>query len=165
MIRPIWLSAAVTLWLYAQQTTTTKLQVQIQPEAHLAPQQISLSFRVSPDGSSEVTRQTESIAAWVRALPGQRIRLQARVLSMTGPIGPISPTALGWSGGLIRASSGAQNATCTAGTFDGAQPADLISNWTRFASLACAVTFLLISPRTLPPGSYTGTVDLVLRAE
>src|ERR1035441_6261528 len=121
MIRPIWLSAAVTLWLYA-----TKLQVQIQPEAHLAPQQISLSFRVSPDGSSEVTRQTESIAAWVRALPGQRIRLQARVLSMTGPIGPISPTALGWSGGLIRASSGAQNVTCTAGTFDAAQPADLI---------------------------------------
>src|ERR1035441_1451885 len=120
MIRPIWLSAAVTLWLYA-----TKLQVQIQPEAHLAPQQISLSFRVSPDGSSEVTRQTESIAAWVRALP----------VSGSG---------------------------CT---FDAAQPADLISNWTRFASLACAVTFFLISPRTLPPGSYTGTVDLVLRAE
>ena len=165
MIRPIWLSAAVTLWLYAQQTTTTKLQVQIQPEAHLAPQQISLSFRVSPDGSSDVTSQTESIAAWVRALPGQRIRLQTRVVSLTGPTGPISPTALGWSGGLIRAGSSAQNAACTAGTFDGVQAADLIANWTRSASLACAVTFSLISPSTLPPGSYSGTIELTLRSE
>ena len=151
--------------MYAQKTATTTLQVQVQPEAHLAPQQITLRFQVSPDGTSDVSSQTESIAAWVRALPGQRIRLQASVLSLTGPTGPISASALGWSGSLLRASSGAQGAACTAATFDAAQPLDLISNWTRSASLTCAVTFSLISPRTLAPGSYTGTIDLTLRAE
>ena len=165
MVRPIWLIAVAALCGYAQRTATTVLQVQVQPEAHLAPQQISLRFRVSPDGSSDVTSQTESIAAWVRALPGQRIRLQTRVVSLTGPPGPISPTALGWSGGLIRVGSSAQNAACTAGTFDPAQAADLIANWTRSASLACAVTFSLISPGTLPPGSYSGTIELTLRSE
>lgn len=165
MLRPIWLIAVAALCAYAQQTATTMLQVQVRPEVHLAPQQISLRLLVSPDGSAGVTTQTESIAAWVRALPGQRIRLQTRVLSLTGPNGPISPTALGWSGGLIRASSGAQNATCTAGTFDAAQPGDLIANWTRSASLTCGVTFSLISPGTLPPGSYTGTIELTLRSE
>ena len=165
MVRPIWLIAVAALCGYAQRTATTVLQVQVQPEAHLAPQQISLRFRVSPDGSSDVTSQTESIAAWVRALPGQRIRLLTRVVSLTGPTGPISPTALGWSGGPIRPGSGAQNAGCTAGTFDPAQAADLIANWTRSASLACSVTFSLISPGTLPPGSYSGTIELTLRSE
>jgi hypothetical protein len=151
--------------MHAQQRATTTLRVQIQPEAHLAPQQISLQFRVSPDGSNDITSQTESIAAWVRALPGQRIRLQARVLSLNGPTGPIAPATLRWSGALLRASSGGQQASCTAGIYDAAQPGDLISNWTRSASLACAVTFSLISPSTLPPGTYTGTIDLTLRSE
>ena len=149
----------------AQQNAATTLQVVIQPEVHLAPQQISLRFQVSPDGSSGVTSQTESIAAWVRALPGQRIRLQARVLSLTGPTGPISPTALGWSGSLVRASASAPAAAGTAGTFEAANPGDLISNWMRSASLTCVVTFSLLSPGTLPPGSYTGTIELTLRSE
>jgi hypothetical protein len=165
MVRHVWLVGVATLCLYAQRTAITTLQVRIQPESHLNPPQISLQFRVSPDGSSDVISQTESIAAWVRALPGQRIRLQASVLSLTGPAGPISATALRWSGTLLRASSGAQEAACTAGTFDPTQPPDLISNWTRSASLTCAVTFSLISNGALPPGSYTGTIALSLRAE
>jgi hypothetical protein len=151
--------------LHSQQTATTTLQVQIRPEAHLAPEQVSLRFQISRDGSSDATTRTENIAAWVRALPGQRIRLQASVSSLTGPGGPISPAALRWSGGLLRTSSGAQNAACSAGTFDPAQPVDLISNWTRSASLTCAVTFALISPGTLPPGSYNGTINLTLKSE
>ena len=149
----------------AQQNAATTLQVVIQPEVHLAPQQISLRFQVSPDGSADVASQTESIAAWVRALPGQRIRLQARLLSLTGPAGPVPANALGWSGSLLRASSGAQSASGTSGAFDAGQPLDLIAAWTRSASLTCAVTFSLISPGTLPPGSYTGVVALSLRSE
>jgi hypothetical protein len=165
VVRAIWFSAVATVCMYAQQTTTTTLQVRIEPEAHVAPQQIALRLRVSADGTSDVTTQTETIAAWVRALPGQRIRLQTRILSLTGPSGPISPTSLGWSGGFLRTSSGAQGAACTAGTFDATQAADLISNWTRSASLACAVTFSLIAPATLPPGTYTGTIELTVRSE
>jgi hypothetical protein len=154
-----------TLYADAQQTATTTLQVQIQAEAHLAPHQISLRFRVSPDGSSDVTRQTESIAAWVRALPGQRIRLQANVLSVTGPNGPISPAELHWNGSLLRASVGIQSPTCTSGTFEPGQPMDLVSNWTRSASLTCVETFTLVPPATRPPGLYIGTIDLILRSE
>ena len=165
MIRPVWLIAVAPLCLYAQQIGTTTLLLRIQPEAHLAPQQISLRFRVSPDGASDVTTQTESIAAWVRAHPGQRIRLQASVLSLTGPTGPISATALRFSGSMMRAGPGAPEAACTAGTFEPMQPLDLISNWTRSASLTCAVTFSLTSSGTLAPGSYTGTIALSLRAE
>jgi hypothetical protein len=154
-----------TLYLYAQQTVTTTLQVRIQAEAHVAPQRISLRFRVSPDGLSDVASQTESITAWVRALPGQRIRLEADVLALAGPNGPIAPAALRWSGSVLRASPGARGAACTAGTLDSGHRMDLISDWTLSGSMTCAVTFSVVSPRTLPPGPYMGTIDLVLRSE
>jgi hypothetical protein len=168
--RAVVISAAMAaLWFApgarAQRSATTTLVLRVAPEAHLNPPQVTLHFRVSADGASDVASQTETIAAWVRALPGQRIRLTALPGALTGPAGVVPGSAIRWSGAPARATSGGQSATCTSGSFNGAAAQDLASGWRSSGTLACAVTFSLADPRGLPPGAYMAVVNLSLRAE
>jgi hypothetical protein len=146
----------------AQHSGTTALVVQVNPEARLDPQQVALNFRVSADGASDATTQTTSVAASVRALPGQRIRVTARLVSLDGPDGPVPVTQVGWAGSTTRATAGGQAATCSSGTFQPGVTHDLVLGWQRSGILACAVNFVLAAPRNLSPGLYSGTVNLAL---
>jgi len=145
--------ALCTVCGYGQRTATTTLMVQVRPEAYVVPSQIPLHFRVSADGASDVTVQTATITAWVRALPGQAIRIVAR---------PSAGFPFSWSGSATRATQGAQSASCTSGTSDGMAPAELVSGWSRSGILTCAVTFFLTDARALDPGLYTANVDLAI---
>lgn len=149
----------------AQRTGSTTLALRVSPEAHLSPGQVALRFVVTADGLGEITSQTETVAAWVRALPGQRIRLIARMASLAGPSGTVPIGAVRWSGASQRATGGGQAATCSAGSFAGGATQDLVAAWQVSGTLTCAVTFSLGDPHSLPPGAYTGAVDLTLRAE
>jgi len=149
----------------AQRNGGTTLVVQVRPEAHLDPSQVMLSFRVSADGTADVTTQTAAIAAWVRALAGQQIHLRAIVANLAGPDGPVAASQLSWSGSPAQATGGGQQAGCTSGSFSGGAARDLAANWQRSGTLTCAVTFSLASPRALTPGNYSGTVQLALVAE
>ena len=146
----------------AQRSGTTTLVLQVNQEARLDPRQVALNFRVSADGASDVTIQTASVAAWVRALPGQQIRVIARLVSLNGPDGPVPVTQLGWAGSTTRATGGGQAATCSSGTFQPGATQDLVLGWQRSGILTCAVNFALAAPRNLSPGLYTGAVNLAL---
>jgi hypothetical protein len=146
----------------AQRSGTTTLVLQVNPEARLDPQQITLNFRVSGDGASDVTSQTTNVTAWVRALPGQQIRVTARLASLAGPDGPVPITALRWSGSTTRAIAGGRAATCSSGTFQTGAVHDLVLGWQQSGIMSCAVNFGLLAPRNLPPGLYSGTVQLAL---
>ena len=70
-------AAIVAFWpaarVGAQRFSTATLTVRRLPgRARLNPGQVALRFVVTEDGLGEVTSQTETVAAWVRALPGQR---------------------------------------------------------------------------------------------
>jgi len=149
----------------AQRTANTTLVVRVTPEAHLNPSQVSLRFRTSADGTGEVTSQTASIAAWVRALPEQRIHLTALLTGFSGPPAAAASPLIRWTGSPMRATGGGQSATCTNGAFSGAASQDLIAGWQRSGTVTCAITFELADPHSLPPGTYNGTVNLSLRAE
>jgi hypothetical protein len=71
--------------------------VVIPPEARVQPQQVPLEFQVSADGASDVVSQTASVAAWVRALPNQPIRLTMRLVRLEGSGGLLSAAALVWT--------------------------------------------------------------------
>jgi hypothetical protein len=146
----------------AQPVARTRLVLRVEPEARLDPPQVSLSFRVSADGLSDVTSQTASVAAWVRALPRQRIRVTARLASLNGPDGPAPVSAVRWAGSTARAAAGGQAATCSSAAFRPDTTQDLVLGWQRSGILVCAVTFELAAPRSLSPGPYSGTVDLAL---
>lgn len=146
----------------AQRSATTTLAVQVNPEARLDPQQVALNFRVSADGASNVTTQTTIVAAWVRALPGQQIRVTASLNAFSGPAGPVPAALLTWVGSTARATAGAQAGTCSSGTFQTGPTQDLVLGWQRSGILTCAVTFALVEPRSLPPGLYSGTMNLAL---
>ncbi len=146
----------------AQRSGTTGLVLQVNPEARLDPQQVAVNFRVSADGSSDVTSQTTSVAAWVRASPGRQIRVTARLVSLNGPEGPAPVTAVRWAGSRARATAGGQSATCSSGTFEPGATHDLVLGWQRSGVLTCAVNFELAAPRNLPSGLYSGIVDLAL---
>jgi hypothetical protein len=146
----------------AQRSGTTTLVLQVNQEARLDPRQVALNFRVSGDGASDVTSQTISVAAWVRALPGQQIRVTAQLVSLTGPDGPVPVTQVGWAGSTTRATAGGQAATCSSGTFQPGATQDLVLGWQRSGILTCAVDFALAAPRNLSPGLYLGTVNLAL---
>jgi hypothetical protein len=146
----------------AQHSGTTMLVLRVNQEARLDPPQVTLNFRVSPDGASDVTSQSTSVAALVRALPGQEIRVTVRLLSLNGPDGPVPVSAVGWAGSTTRAMAGGQAATCSSGTFQPGATQDLVLGWQRSGILACAVSFALAAPRNLPPGLYSGTVNLAL---
>ncbi len=109
--RPMRLFAALLLaclvrLIGAQRTGTTTLAVHVNQEARLDPRRVALNFRVSADGASDVAIQTASVAAWVRALPGQQIRVIARLVSLNGPDGPMPVTQVGWAGSATRATAG-----------------------------------------------------------
>ncbi|MGA2113329.1 MAG: hypothetical protein ABSH56_01100 [Bryobacteraceae bacterium] len=150
--------------LAAQSTGSTSLLLQVGPEARLEPQQVALNFRVSVDGSSDLISQTVSVTAWVRALPGRRIRIAANLRSLTGPNGPVPVTEVAWAGSATRASAGAQAATCSSGTFQTGVAADLVEGWERSGVLNCTVSFALAAPRNLPPGVYSGALRLSVGA-
>jgi hypothetical protein len=142
--------------LMAQRTATTTLVVRVDPETHVSPARVNLSFRVSADGASDVSSQTETVAAWVRSPRSQTIHLSA---SAAGTF-PLS--ALRWSGTVTQATGGGQQASCTAGSFAGGVSQDLAGSWTRSGTIRCAVTFSLADPRSLAPGLYTGAVDIAI---
>lgn len=146
----------------AQRSGTTALVLHVNPEASLNPQQVAINFRVSADGASDVTSQTTSVAAAVRALPGQQIRITAQLVSLDGPDGPVPVTQVGWAGSTTRATAGGQAATCSSGTFQAGVPQDLVLGWQRSGVLTCAVNFTLAAPRSLSPGLYSGTMNLAL---
>ena len=170
-LKPAILASAVVLMFWpairagAQRTGSTTLLLRVSPEAHLNPERIALRFTVTADGLGESARQTENIAAWVRALPGQRIRLIARMASLSGPSGAIPSGAVRWNGANQMASGGGQAASCASGSFAGGATQDLVDAWRTSGTLTCAVTFSLADPRSLPAGAYVGSVDLTLRAE
>jgi hypothetical protein len=149
----------------AQSRGSTSLALHVSPEAHLSTPRVALRFVVAADGASGITSQTEAIAAWVRALPGQRIRLIARVVSLSGPDGALPASAVTWNGASERATAGGQSATCSGGSFAGGAEQDLVAGWRLSGTLTCAVTVSLANPQALPPGAYTGALDLSLRAE
>lgn len=149
----------------AQRNAGTTLVVRVSPEAHLSPSQVALSFRVSTDGTSDVTTQTAAVAAWVRALPGQRIRLTANLANLTGPDGAVAASQLNWNGSAVQAASGGQQASCTSEIFTDTAAQDPAANWQRSGTLTCAVAFSLVNPRGLTPGIYNGTVQIALVAQ
>jgi hypothetical protein len=149
----------------AQRSGSTALEVRIAPEEHLNQSRIALQFHVSADGAGDVASQRATVAAWVRVLPGHRILLTAAIGPVSGPSGPLPPSAIRWSGSLVSATGGGQNAACTAGTFDGPAPQNLVTGWNRSGSLTCAVVFSLNSAAGLPPGRYSGTVELAVRTD
>src|SRR5208283_2524346 len=146
----------------AQTSGTTSLVMQVNPEARLDPQQIAVNFRVSADGASGVTSQTTGVTAWVRALPGQQIRVTANLSSLSGPNGLVPVTQVTWAGSTAGATGGGQAATCSSGTFATGATEDLVLGWQRPGTLTCAVSFALAAPGNLAPGVYSGTVNLAL---
>ena len=144
------------------QSGTTRLAVQVNPEARLDPRQITLNFRVSANGDTDVTSQVTNVLAWVRTLPVQQIRVTAQFVSFQGPGGPMPAVAVRWAGSKVRATAGGNVATCSSGTFEPGAIQDLVLGWQRSGILACAVKFELTAPRNLSPGPYSGTVNLAL---
>ena len=149
----------------AQATGSATLVLRVSPEARMTPEQVALRFTITGDGIGEVTSQTETIVAWVRALPGQRIRVVARIVNLSGPSGTIPGSAIRWSGATQRATGGGQAATCSGGSFAGGDTQDLVAAWRTSGTLTCAMTFSLDDPHSLTPGTYTGSMALTLRAE
>jgi hypothetical protein len=168
--RAVLVSAAIAMFWSpgrggAQRSASATLTVRVSPEARLNPEQVALRFVVTEDGLGEVTSQTETVAAWVRALPGQRIRVMARMANLAGPSGAVPSEAVRWSGARQRATAGGQSAACSTGSFAAGATQDLVAGWESSGTLTCAVTFSLVDPRGLAPGAYAGAVDLTLRAE
>ena len=162
MVVAVLLLACLVSPASAQRSGTTTLVLRVNQEARLDPPQVALNFRVSADGASDVTSQTTSVAAMVRALPGQDIRVTARLVTLNGPDGPVPVSAVGWAGSTTRATGGGQAASCSSGTFQPGATQDLVLGWQRSGILACAVNFALAAPRNLSPGLYSGTVNLAL---
>lgn len=151
---------AAALPVSAQRSASSALAVQVNPEATVSPQVLSLQFTVSSDGSSDVVSQTAIAAASVRAGTGQAIHFTATLTSLTGPAGSATPAALTWSGSATQATGGARQASCTSGSFSGSAPQDLAQGWGQSGSLQCQVTFHLAQPRSLAPGTYSAMVTL-----
>ena len=143
---------------------TTSLMVRVEPEARLDPQQIKLDFRISAGGAADARWQRAQVAAWVRPLPGQQVRILARLTKLEGPEGAIAPASLRWAGSVRDATGGAEQATCSSGVFakDGAQ--DLVRGWERPGRLTCAIDFELRSAG-LTAGEYSGMVELFLEQQ
>jgi hypothetical protein len=148
----------------AANSAGTGLVVQVNPEAHLSPSSANLTFRVTQAGEI-VAGQPFTVNAWVRALPGQEIRLIARVKSLTGPAGSVPVSSLRWSGSVAKATGGGAAASCTSGTFADSPAESLISGWMRSGIVACDLTFSLATDIGAPTGLYTAAIDLALAAQ
>jgi hypothetical protein len=97
----------------------------------------------------------------VRSVPGQPIRVMARLTNLEGPGGAIAPASPRWAGSVRDATGGTQQATCSNGMFakDGRQ--DLVRGWERSGRLTCAIDVELGSAG-LKPGEYSGMVEMFL---
>jgi hypothetical protein len=155
----ILLCVTATPRAFTQRNSSTVLVVRIGPEARVDPSQITLSFRV-PDQLV----QTATVTALVRALPNQQIHIAAHLLSLTGPGGPVPPTALAWNGTVSGATSGGQQAGCTSGAFASGSMPSLATNWRQSGMLRCTVSFAL-SGAALAAGSYSGMLSLAATAQ
>jgi len=149
--------------LNALPAQSTGLVIQINPEAHLNPSSIPLTFTVTSPGEVVVT-QPVTVTAWVRALPGQQILLTGQIESLTGP-GSHSSTSISWGGAMGRSTGGAASASCTSGTVSGSSPQPFISGWNLSGIATCQVSFTLPTDTTWAPGTYTGQVMLNLFAQ
>jgi len=167
--RSVWCAFLAALALVAavgaQHQASTGLAVQVTPEAHLDPTQVALRFQVSEDGTGDITSQTQAIAAWVRALPNQQIRVTARLENVTGPDSARLASGIQFSGSATRATEGARGATCASGSFVGGAAQELVAGWRRNGRLTCSVRFALANPRSLQPGVYAAVLSLAVRAE
>ena len=144
---------------FTQRNSSTVLVVRIGPEASVDPSHITLSFR-APDQLV----QTATVTALVRSLPNQQIHIAAHLLSLTGPDGPVPPSALNWNGTVASATSGGKQARCTSGAFASGSMPSLSTNWRQSGMLRCTVSFAL-SGATLAPGSYSGMLSLAATAQ
>jgi len=149
----------------AQRSGTTSLVLRVAPEVRLSPQQVALHFRVSAEGASDVTTESAVIAAWVRALPGQQIRMTSRLENLQGPDGPVPASAVRWAGSTRNATGGGRQAECTSGVFAAGAVQDMVQGWDRSGILTCAVSFELAEARSLPPGQYSGVVSLAVEGQ
>ena len=140
-----------------QRPATTAVSVTVAPEARVTPSQVTLRFRISADGSSDLTAQNATIAGAVRAIPGQAIHLTAQLTGIQGPNGTISAQSIVWSAQSVQSSGGGRQAACIRGIFSGSVQ-DLAVGWAASGALQCLVTFELLNPRSLMPGDYRGTV-------
>ena len=154
------LLAMPALYAAAPLSASTSLVVQVEPEARIDPQQVALHVRVSAEGAVEVLTHPAAITAWVRTLPGQQIRVTARLSNFRGPSGPLAGNIVRWSGAVSNATAGAQQALCSSGIFVPGASGDLVHGWQQSGKLTCRVSFDLAAP--LPPGEYTGLVDFAL---
>lgn len=153
-----------TLILHAQNSASSGLLVQVNPESHLDTPLANLSFQIDNPGGIAYS-QPVIITAWVRALPNQQIQLTAQPQSLTGPTGEAPPTSLHWTATMASATGGATSASCIAGDFSNSGPQQLIANWTNSGIARCTVTFALMTDPTWAPGTYTSTVSLTLAAK
>lgn len=149
----------------AQRSGTSSLVVQVAPEARLAPQQVLLSFQISSDGTSNVTTASAAVTAWVRAAPGQAIRVRASLEDLAGPSGPVSASAVGWRGSAVSAAGGGRQAACSSGAFAPGAAQDLVLGWEAPGTLTCSVSFELNGVSGLRPGVYSGVVRLAVVIE
>jgi hypothetical protein len=143
-----------------QHGASTVLVVQVMPEARIEPGQIALAFRVA-----DRVVQTANVAAWVRSLPNQQIRVFARLATLQGPNGPVPVTAVSWKGAVAQSTAGGNQASCTSGAFAAGQAQDLALGWRKSGTLTCTIAFALVESSNLPPGLYSGTVELSLAAQ
>lgn len=139
--------------------------LRVSPESRLDPQQIALSFFVSPDGTKDVITVPAQVVASVRALTGQSIRVTALLPSLDGPAGPVSAGAVSWIGSASGATGNARQATCSNGAFAPGIAQDLVAGWQTSGTLTCSLIFQLIQPHTLPPGAYSGRVSFAVATQ
>lgn len=147
----------------AQRSGSTSLVLRVAPESRLDPRQVTLHFRRSGDGSSDVVTQSATVVASVRALPGQRIRVTASLPNLQGPDGAVPAGNVRWTSSSSTAAGGGRQAACIGGTFSSAFPQDLVQGWGSPGILTCVLNFELGGG--LPPGSYFGIVTLAISAE
>lgn len=142
-----------------QRGASNTLVVRVMPEARIEPGRIALEFRVA-----DRVVQTANVAAWVRSLPNQPIRISARLAHLDGPQGQVPASAVNWTGAVARATAGGKQASCSSGSFASGEAQDLVLGWRQSGMLTCVFSFKLVEAAKLPPGLYSGTVDLVVTA-
>jgi hypothetical protein len=157
--RQIFLLSIVSAFALALRGQSSGLVVQVNPEAYVSPASIQLSFSVNNPGDT-VSSQPAAITGWVRALPGQQIRLSALAGSLTGPAGPEPASAIGFAGTMTNATGGAKAASCATGSFSGSSAQPLVAGWGESGIATCTVTFTLSSDAAWPAGLYTARIAL-----
>jgi hypothetical protein len=160
----VWPVVAVIRGL-AQQSGTTVLVLRVPPEARVDPPQVPLAFRVSEDGSSDVTTSPAVVVARVRAYAGQAIHINALLASLQGPGGVLPASAVSWTGSATNATGAARQAACSNGVFGTSAVQDLVAGWQTSGILTCAINFELVQPRSLAPGAYSGLVRLSVETQ